>query len=538
LNCQPSTTPDKLTTVTNALSISGKLTIPAAQQLTVNGTTTLNGTECLLIDCASDGTTPSGSFIDNGFSGSGTTKVNRYFDNSGTSWDWHLLSSPVASQAIWTAFVPTAPPWTPNPGTDPWDFYYYNPNTPYSAGHTPWVNIKNADGTYNSGDFDKEGDDAGFGPVSPIPTMKIGRGYLVAYDDAGTKSFSGTLNTGDKDAVVKNTADLYNLVGNPYPSSIDWTSLLLSRSNLEDVGSGVYAYWIYNEDNGNYGTCLSNAAIGTNGTTKYIAPEQGFFVKAKDLTPSLGTERTLIGLKQSSRSHSTQNWLKHASTVDDNFLKLKLTTDANAFSDEVIVLFDENYDGNGGAEKFGSWQVTAPEIYSVKEENTYSIDLYQGVTPELMVNVSAKCAVNSTYTISAINIDDFSLSNIVYLEDLKTGNKVNLKEVGSYSFTGGPNDDKARFRVTFAEITGTEDAELKKPVYIYSFEKDVYVNASSLTTGSCDVYIYDAIGRMVFNAKYIPSVGNNKFTTLSAPGTYIVKVISPTGTTAAKVIIQ
>jgi len=214
-----------------------------------------------------------------------------------------------------------------------------------------------------------------------------------------------------------------------------------------------------------------------------------------------------------------------------------LTTNANTFADEVIIFFDDEYLGAGGADKFGSWQTVAPELYTVKDGKSYSIDLYQGVTPELIVNLSAKCAVNSTYTITATDIDAFDLSNIVYLEDLKTGNKVNLKETGSYSFTGGPNDDKARFRVTFAEITGTNDAELQKPVYIYSFGKDVFVNAGSLTTGSCDVYIYDALGRLVYNGRYIPVAGNHKFTTLQIPGAYVVKVISRTGTTTEKVII-
>lgn len=517
------------------------LTISPANHLTVTGLTKLLGNECLVMESSSTETAPA-SFLDGGYDGSstGTAKVNRYFDNSGTaagiSWDWHLLSSPVAAQTIWTAFIPAPSSWHAMPATDPWDFYYYNPNTSYSPGHTPWVNIKNANGTYNSGDFDKEGDDAGFGTDPYPPQMNVARGYLVAFDDAGLKSFSGALNTGDKDVTVKNTADLYNLVGNPYPSSIDWTSSSLVRGNLEDVGSSVYAYWIYNEDYGNYGTCLSNVPSGTNGTTKYIAPGQGFFVKAKDLTTSLGSPRVLLGLKQSARAHSSQNWLKDAS-IADNYISLKLTTAANTFADEIIVAFDENCLGNSGAEKFASWYTYTPEIYTVKEGKSYSIDLYQGVTSDLTVNVSVKCGVSSTYTLTATDISDFTLSNIVYLEDLKTGNKVNLKEVGSYSFTGGPNDDKARFRITFAEITGTNEPETLKPVYIYSYGKDVYVNANSLTIGNCNVYIYDALGRMVYSGSYVPAAGNQKFTSLPAPGAYVVKVISRTGTVTAKIII-
>ncbi len=467
------------------------------------------------------------------------------------TWDWHLLSSPVSKQYIWNQFAPTPSgtgysTWTWPVADIDWDFYYFNPKVTNVYPNVPWVNIRKAasgnDFPYNYGPVDATtpngtGADAGFGQAQPYFTP--GRGYLIAYNNtsyATEHSFtaSGTehLNDGDYVVTLSTTGSNFHLVGNPYPSSLDWgsSSWGTGRAGLRASGSG-FDYWIWDDSgSGNYRTGNSGGTYGT-GISRYIAPMQGFFVKADSLVTG-GT----FTMTNSVRAHSTQSWVK-SDEIQNNILRLKLSTDQNTYWDEMIVDFNSLYTGEEGSPKFASWYTAAPEIWALKNGNRYTFDRYKEVTSALEVNVNVKCGVTGTYTITATNINDFDLSNIVYLEDLKTGNKVNLKEVGSYSFTGGPNDDKARFRVTFAEITGTNDAALQKPVYIYSFEKDVFVNAGSLTTGSCDVYIYDAIGRLVYNGRYIPVAGNHKFTTLQTPGAYVVKVISHSGTTTAKVII-
>ncbi|HPT02030.1 MAG TPA: T9SS type A sorting domain-containing protein [Bacteroidales bacterium] len=542
LNCQPAVLPDKLTTVRNALTIVGgnKLTIPADQQLTVKGITNFDGTECLVLDCASDGTTPSGSFIDNGtISGSGTAKVDRYFDNNGTGWDWHFLSSPVSSQPIIPSFAPEPTNYTGNisawywASPVDWDFYYFNPYIENAVGNFPWVNMRDAlsgsNFPYNSGDIDDHdpatGAEAGFGPNAPA--FAVGRGYLAAYDEASVKSFSGKLNTGNINIPVVTDGGGWNLVGNPYPSSIDWTAASGWGRSVLTTNDG-YDYYIWNDDYGEYGAYNSSTAAGTNGASRYIAPEQAFFVVA--------AANGNLTVNNAARVHSSQAWLKSAA-VQNNVLRLELTTNKNSYRDEVMIDFNDQYSGEGGSYKFGSLYAEAPELWSVKNGISYTIDRYKEITSGLAVHISAKCGVTGAYTLTATNIGDFSLSNIVYLEDLKTGTKVDLKAVGSYSFTGSPNDNKDRFRVTFAEIAGAEEPAADKPVYVYSYGNEVYINASRPEAGNCSVYIYDALGRVVSRGNYTPVAGNHRFTTLATPGAYIVKVISDSGIVTAKIII-
>jgi len=482
---------------------------------------------------------------------SGTTTMIKNINDAG--WYWHLLSSPVAAQNIWGDgdmgeynFVPKPSgsgysSWTwPVSGIN-WDFYYFNPKVTNVYPNVPWVNLRDAavstNFPYNYGEIDDvapngTGANAGFGQARPVFTP--GRGYLVAYNtDYTTRhDFKGTLNSGNIPVTLNTTGSLYHLVGNPYPSALDWEDADWTRTGLassENYASG-FDFWIFQDGTGGGNYAIGNSAGNYTGNlSKYIPPMQGFFVKANSAGGS-------FEMTESVRAHSNQQWYKSI-TDQSHKIRLKITTDNNSFADEMIVDFKEQYSGEEGSEKFYSMYSAAPEIWSVKNGNIYTIDRYKGLTSSLSINISVKCGVYGTYTITSTGISEFELSNIVYLEDLKTGNKVNLKETGSYSFSGGPNDNKARFRITFAEITGTDVPEISKPVYIYSFGKDVYGNASSLTTGNCDVYIYDAPGRLVYNGKYTPVVGNHKFATLQTPGAYVVKVISHTGTTTAKIII-
>ncbi|HPT02033.1 MAG TPA: PKD domain-containing protein [Bacteroidales bacterium] len=480
----------------------------------------------------------------------GVATVEKTISEAG--WYWHFLSSPVESQDIWSQFTPVPngnsySNWNwPVSGIN-WDFYYYNPKVENVYPNVPWVNIRKAEESgsfpYNSGTVDDAspngtGADAGFGPAKPVFT--VGRGYLAAYNSGyspSTHYFTGVLNSGDVYPGTV-TASSFYLVGNPYSSSIDWehskwetsANPAVNHRNGLECSDGTYDFWVF-RDGASGGNYLAGNSGGTysSGLSKDIAPMQGFFV----LTKQGGG---LFEITNSVRVHSSQSWVKSAA-VQNNVLRLELTTNKNSYRDEVMIDFNDQYSGEGGSYKFGSLYYDAPELWSVKNGNNYTINRYKEITPGLAVNISAKCGVDGTYTLTATNISDFSLSDIVYLEDLKTGTKVDLKAVGSYSFAGSPNDNKERFRVTFAEIAGAGEPGADKPVYIYSYENEVYINASRPETGNCAVYIYDALGRVIYRGSYDPVTGNQRFTTLSTPGAYIVKVVSGSGIVTAKIVI-
>ncbi|MCX6268021.1 MAG: hypothetical protein NTW16_11780, partial [Bacteroidetes bacterium] len=240
---------DLVTTVSGTLAINSgkKFELAAGKQLTVTGTITNNGGNGgLVIHSDATGT---GSLIAANLA---AATAERYIPNNLT---WHFLSSPVAGQPVWPEFAPQ--PTANSFGVAPWnwDFYYWNPNADTTS-QLYWVNLRQDNtGSYNSWPVDHPGSEAGFGEA--IPKFTVGRGYLAAYgaDYAGstTHNFAGNLNYGNQSIAITNGSNPWNLVGNPFPSAVDWRASGWGRSNLAENGGGGYDYWIFNGTSGNYG---------------------------------------------------------------------------------------------------------------------------------------------------------------------------------------------------------------------------------------------------------------------------------------------
>jgi hypothetical protein len=138
----------------------------------------------------------------------------------------------------------------------------------------PWINVR------------VDGENASPAFVNFVP----GQGYLVAYHEdypVKTFAFSGQknddkiqMNTGNINIVLGYSSDAdpchqgWNLLGNPYPSGIDWAALA-SHALFENV----YAY-VYNPNKTGGAGYEIIGPVGPGVDGQVIAPNQGFFVKA------------------------------------------------------------------------------------------------------------------------------------------------------------------------------------------------------------------------------------------------------------------
>jgi hypothetical protein len=498
--------------------------------LTLKGSAHIKTTSTagLTIKSTASGT---GSVIDetSGISISGTTKVERYIVNDVK---WHFLSSPVAAQPIWPEFAPTPPTGsdylTYSWGTAPWgwDFYYWNPMAD-TNNQLYWVNLRNTDGSYNYRTIDGSGSEGGYGTTTP-PSFTAGRGYLVAYNTGWgtTHSFTGTLNSGTFVKAVLTNANSFNLVGNPYPSAIDWKASGWTRSILASSGSG-YDYWIFSNTAGNYGVYNSGDAgeTGTNGTSRYIAPMQGFFVKA-----SSAGNLTMANVQV----HSTQSWLKEVADAEIS-LRVKLTTSANSFCDEMIVAVNSAYE-TGGSQKFWSMFTEAPELYSIKGSSNYSIDRLASVNENSFVTIGIKAGLDAGYSLNFTGVDNFSLAKSILLEDLKTGTNQDLKTNPSYSFSADPGDDPERFHLHFSGPFGIIDQPSQPDFIIYSSNHTVYVKNISGKNAIGDIFICNLLGQKTAERRI---TDQNTIIGLDEPaGCYIVTLVTNSQTYSRKVFIH
>ena len=454
------------TVITNNLTIQPEkvFKIEADKNLTVTGTINNNGgTSGFILKSTLSGTA---SLIHNTIDV--PVRYQRYI--SGDAEDWHFLSAPVSNQSISGDWNPSG---TYGNGTG-YDLYLFNEPTPC---WTYQLNTTVAP-TWPS--------------IHPTADFITGRGYLYSTQAPNpTKEFIGLLNNGTLQYPITNESpDLeiqgFNLIGNPYPSSIDWKSVTgWTRGNLVDSGGG-YDMWIWSAESNNYGVYNSIGDVGTNGVTQYIAPTQGYFVRAA----SNGS----IGLSNAIRVHDgASNWLRTGSTGIKT-LKVRISSNDGHGSDEVLLQFG-NPENEAGAVKLFSQNEAAPSTYLSGLNNDLSVQYLTDIDENSKIPVHFKAGRDGQYS---LRIDaEIAAYEVLLLEDKKTNNVTDLKISADYTFSGSIRDATNRFVLHFKAITSTTG---DFPANIYYDGSEINVDLT-LVSEQTEIKIYDLLGRLILATK-------------------------------------
>ena len=349
------------------------------------------------------------------------------------------------------------------------------------------------------------------------------QGYALwnSYDFAAT--YTGALNTGPiSAALTRTTADPvnngWNLVGNPYPSSIDWDAASgWTKINVNRT--------IYFEKAGDWATYISGEGatpgVGANGGNQFIASGQGFFVSVADVGNGI------LAMNNNVRVHNAGTFFKNAAV--SSLVRLQVSGFSN--SDEAVVRFiDEatvEYDNRYDAVKLFGDKYDSAQIYTVGGNSLTINSLPPGTTG---VPLGIHAYKTGIYTIAATETGN--LKDII-LEDLKTGILTQLT-TKPYSFTFETGEKELRFKLYFDPVlyTGTDETE-SQVATVYSYEHTIHVNLNDWVKG--DILIYNIEGQQV--AAKTPAQGINSFA-LPGTGIYIVKVITGEQTMVRKVFIH
>jgi hypothetical protein len=342
-----------------------------------------------------------------------------------------------------------------------------------------------------------------------IPLIPAQGFALWTPEEGFTTIYSGILNTGN--ISINTSADSYsspnggfNLIGNPYPCSLDWT--LCGKTNLNDA--------VYIEKQGQWATYING--VGLNGGSNYIAPGQGFIVQA--------TNAGSFSVNNSAKAHSTATYFKDSQVIPD---LLKLRISGNGFSDETAIRFSDDatefFDGGFDALKLFSDIPQIPNIYTLGE-NRLSVNTLPRTE---IVPLCVKAGVQGSYTISAIEMNELPF---VALEDAKTGVFTELS-LSPYTFEYLPGEDEPRFKLHFSALT-VQDPE-DSDVIIYSSHHYAIINLSNAKKGN--IFIYNLAGQLVTT---IPSASGMNKVQLPNPGYYLVKVVEGKTTVVKKILID
>jgi len=340
--------------------------------------------------------------------------------------------------------------------------------------------------------------------------MSPGKGYSF-YDTPDTKttfSFSGVPNTGEIFYELNSTAsgdesEGMNLVGNPYPSSIDWNV-------LNETYGAVY---IWNPSSNDY--------IEWNGESEFgLAPMQGFFIW---MNPG---KSLFFMVDNDARTHnSASNFYKSTSYNIENGIILSTNQQDQLtikFVNDAYEEFDFNYD----AFKIVSLGEGNSQIYSKYFDTKLAIDC----RPETdIIQLGYQNNLNGTYTIEMIESDDVTAE----LEDTKLNQFHDLTK-GAYTFNWQTTDSEERF-VLHLKATGTDDWE-EQEGQAYVANRRIYIQQNA-TSSYHKISVYDMTGRLL--AEYPLAMQNlQSFELNQASGAYLIQLVGKDKSLTEKVILD
>lgn len=365
------------------------------------------------------------------------------------------------------------------------------------------------------------------------------KGYLIyfVFNNDTTYNFPGPMKAGNFDLTdslkshVSGPSDNlhgWNLVPNPYPSSIDWNAALgWTKTNIDnaiyiwkpgvDSASGTYASYV--------------GGSSSNGGSRYIQVGQSFFIHANTTSPA-------FSMNNSVRVHQPTAFFKNANDTIADELKL-LCSNELGITDELVVKFnaDATADFDPGWDAYnlpGGGNV--PDISSIIPGNIQlSINTMPYAEEDRVIPLRVNCAQSRPLTFTASGMENFTMTPPIYLEDKELNKIIDLSQNPVYEFIYQPGQED-RFNLIFNNIT-SNDIPANLDWVIYKSNDKIRISIPELKNLQAIIQLFDASGRKLL----LKSTIFNETEEIDAPATtglYIIKVFSGENTYTRKLVIE
>ncbi|MBE0648441.1 MAG: T9SS type A sorting domain-containing protein [Bacteroidales bacterium] len=463
----------------------GKLTVGNKLEVLLTGTLTIKSTA-----------SATGSLIVNGTS-TGNITMQRYMNNADWGdWEdgWHFLSAPVTGQGISTNFT-----------TDPYDFYCWYELT------NEWVNYKNQSTTTP---YWPTANVLSNGLTENTANFLVGKGYMAAYDDAGTKSFEGSLNLDDVtisglSITPSGTNRSWHLLGNPYSSGLTWDDTW-TTSNI----SGTIEIW--NEDGQSYSAL-------TSGNT--IPATNGFMVQVNSGTGSLTIPH----------SKCTHGGTFYKAAVFPSIKLKAVNLDFPSFQ-ETQVLFNplstEGYEMEYDGDFLPGY---APYFYSKIDDQPMAVNSMPQLRESTAIPLTFIKNEGVNFSIEMYAAELVPLD--IWLLDTKTNLDQNLTNNPIYTFSATDGDDPNRFLLHFKAVGIDEPPASGQslPIVVWNYEYLLTISNPEQLTGT--IMVYDMTGKCVLT-DILENTTKQTITHALKTGLYVVRVEAENKASNQKIMIN
>ncbi len=369
-------------------------------------------------------------------------------------------------------------------------------------------------------------------------------GYAANFGSAAAQKtvyLTGVVNNGARSTTLYNHNRTYtqgfNLVGNPYPSPIDWNAA--SGWTRTNVDNAVYYFnaGTTNQYTGTYSSYING--VSSDGVASNIIPSmQGFFVHITNGTyPVTGT----LSINNNARvSNLTAAYHRGTGAGDRPLVRLSAGfEDQNIASDPVVVYFDDNatalYDRDVDALKMMNTDERVPNLYALSADG-YNLSIDAMPDPgdsAVIVPLVVDAPHDGQVTFKVSDIQQMHAGMHIYFTDARAANTQELQIGGQYRIQLEKGTYQNRFYLGLGRNASVMQPLSSNDLTAYYSGNSVFVYALS---GKGTVLITNALGQIVKSEEVI-GMGYHEIGVDVSSGVYLVTLSGEFGKKSKKVII-
>jgi hypothetical protein len=333
--------------------------------------------------------------------------------------------------------------------------------------------------------------------VTSSHQMQAGVGYRMWTDDP-IVFFSGEFNTGRVQVPLTYTNGKgygWNLVGNPYSASIDWTQLnvIENSQNIEDN------FWVWMPTQRAYGAYSASTTIPLNIESSIIPSNHAFLVKV--VSPE---EPAFINFDPAAQVANSRNYLKSAKASATSYVKFAGVS--GKVRDEMAVAFID--DASMGLDKYDMEKRFANQnhvlelftnvgdmqaaINAVPLDGNYEVAL--GYNAMVAGDFSIEMVKDNTENVNCILVD----KSLEIEQVLRPGDR--------YEFSAAKGKNITRFALKFSKIV-TSERDIERPVADFSchvLDSEIFVDFDNAHDG-VRFQVADVQGRILKQGSILDS---------------------------------
>jgi len=382
--------------------------------------------------------------------------------------------------------------------------------------------------------------------TSSAATLDILKGYALNFGNSlispKTVEVTGVVNNGNQQITLYNNDRLYtegfNLVGNPYPSPIDWDAAGWTKTNLDDA---IY-FFTAGSTNQHTGTYTSYVeGISADGRSSSIIPSmQGFFVSVTN------SGNATLGVTNSVRTNNyTQQFLKVREPEKAALIRITAAFENEVNTDPAVIYFpyfaELSFEKDKDALKLMNTDITVPNLYSLTPENKkLSINALPkpGSGDVKKIPLGLKTEKDGWILIDLKDLENLPLNFNVYLIDSEKRIGQNLSSKPHYRFYAKSGQHESRFYLMFSETELSDPAmAFDEPFSVQTIGGKVMVSLN-LESGQRGVLLASNVMGQILDRKSVSEKEIIEIEGIKSSGVYFFSINFNDGMFSKKVLIQ